>query len=530
VSAGLRWRGGLLAATLLFFGLWTAANFVSEEQREAAWYWPDEVMRLGLDLKGGIHWVLGVKLDVAIEHELDYLKGRLEEEFKEEGLAIERVGVEDRFLVIEVKEAGGLARARELTEETEVLEEAEDGAERVIRFHLSERWQREIRERGISQVLEVMRRRIDDPVHGIPDSVVTRQGADRILVQIPAGQMDRELARSLLKTNAFLEFKLVVDQAPSEALLKAKFPDGLPKEHEIVVEREPESDRIVNVYLVSERPNLTGEFLSDARVGFDRQQRPIVLFTFNAQGAETFGELTEKNVGKQLAIVLDNEVASAPAIRSRIGAHGQIEGRFTSQEAAHLANLLRSGALSVPVEIEEERTIGPALGADSIRRGAQASIVGMLLVVLFAGIYYRLSGLFASVALACNLIFIVGIMSMAQATLTLPGIAGVVLTIGMAIDGNVIIFERIREELLAGKLPRAAVQAGFKKVFWTIFDANLTTLITGVILFEFGTGPIKGFAVTLSIGIVTSVFAVLVLTRFLYSLYLGERRLTELSI
>jgi preprotein translocase subunit SecD len=265
-------------------------------------------------------------------------------------------------------------------------------------------------------------------------------------------------------------------------------------------------------------------------VGFDPQQRPLVNFRFNPEGGEIFGTLTEENINKPLAIVLDENVYSAPTINSRISTRGQITGRFTSQEAADLAVVLRAGSLSVPVVIEEERSIGPALGQDSIDSGVRASIVGLVLILAFIAGYYRLSGGYASIALLSNLLLLIGLMSLFEATLTLPGIAGLVLTVGMAVDANVIIFERIREELRGDKTPRAAIATGFSKALWTVLDANITTLITAIILLEFGTGPIKGFAVTLSVGIVTSVFSALVITRLLFHLYPGDKRVVALSI
>ncbi|MFP6639579.1 MAG: protein translocase subunit SecD, partial [Myxococcota bacterium] len=267
-----------------------------------------------------------------------------------------------------------------------------------------------------------------------------------------------------------------------------------------------------------------------ARLSYDPQQRAVVDFRFNPEGGRLFGEITEANIGEPLAIILDEKVYSAPVIRGRITTQGQISGRFTPQEAANLAVVLRAGSLSVPVVIEEERTVGPTLGADSIRSGINASLVGLALILVFAMAYYRLSGVYASVGLLVNLSMLVGIMSLFEATLTLPGIAGLVLTVGMAVDANVIIFERIREELALGKTPRAAVAAGYKRATLTVLDANITTLITALILFEFGTGPIKGFAVTLSIGITTSVFAALILTRALFMIYPGHRTVQHLSI
>jgi preprotein translocase subunit SecD len=255
-----------------------------------------------------------------------------------------------------------------------------------------------------------------------------------------------------------------------------------------------------------------------------------VNFTWSREGAEIFGALTEKNIGQLLAIILDGQVYSAPRIQDRISRAGVITGDFSSETAADLAVILRAGALPIEVSIEEERTIGPALGADSIRRGIWASVVGLLLVVAFSVGYYRLSGAYASLALFANLLMVVGLMSLFNGTLTLPGIAGLVLTVGMAVDGNVIIFERIREELRVGRAPRPAIAAGFQKALWTILDANITTLITAIVLFEYGTGPIKGFAVTLSVGILTSLFAALVITRLLFAVYPGTRHVEQVSI
>jgi len=294
---------------------------------------------------------------------------------------------------------------------------------------------------------------------------------------------------------------------------------------------DPETKNILRAYLVPSEAAITGALLADARVQFDnRRSEWLVSFAWNAEGADAFGEITEANIGAPLAIILDGRVFSAPTIRDRISRNGEITGNFSSQDAAALAVILRAGSLPIPVNLEEERTIGPALGADSIRAGVRASILGLLLVVAFVAGYYRLSGGYASLALGINLVLLVGLMSLFQATLTLPGIAGLVLTVGMAVDANVIIFERIREELREGKTVRAAIATGFQKSRWTILDANITTLITAIILYEYGTGPIKGFAVTLSVGIITSVFAALVLTRMLFSLYPGQRNVDALSI
>jgi len=530
VSSALRIRVAVAAAFLLLFTYLTVANFVPKEERVESGFWPDDGLRLGLDLQGGIHWVVGVKIDQAVIHELDFVRSGIQDFLGDDGIEPERIAVEGETLIITAAKSEDLARLQEAASDSGVLQlQSESGNELV--YGLTDNWTDEIRTRTMAQVLEVLRRRINDPVRGIPDSIVTRQGTDRVLVQIPGGQIDRSRARKLLKSTGFLEFKIVVDVAPDVAALEAKYPDGIDAdEQEIVTETDPETQRVVNAYLVRKTADITGDYLDDARVGFDPQQRPLVNFQFNPEGGRIFGELTEDNIGNLLAIVLDENVYSAPAIRSRISTRGQITGRFSSQEAADLSVVLRAGSLSVPVVIEEERTVGPALGQDSIDQGTRASLVGLIFIVLFTVGYYRLSGGYASFALLANLVALIGVMSLFEATLTLPGIAGLVLTVGMAVDANVIIFERIREELRAGKTPRAAINTGYSKSMWTVLDANITTLITALILFEFGTGPIKGFAVTLSIGIVTSVCAALLLTRLLFQIHPGGRTVQQLSI
>jgi preprotein translocase subunit SecD len=528
--SGLRWRVAAIGATLVLFGWYALANFVPAETRRASWLWPDQGLRLGLDLQGGIHWVLSPDLQVTLEHELDMLRGGLRDELEGKQVPLARAEVDQGRLVIAPERSEHLDQVREAAERTDVLSEvsAEGGA---VTFELTDEWAREVRERGIAQMLEVLRRRIDDPIQGVPESVVTRQGADRVLIQIPGGQLDREQARGLLRKTGFLEFKLVLDQAPTEELLRKKHPDGLPSETEIAFEHEKGTDRVLNAYLVPATPDLTGDFLTDARSGLDNRYGWVVNFSFNSDGARRFADLTGKNVGKQLAILLDGKVYSAPTLQSRIGGgRGFIHGRFAAQDAAELAVILRAGSLPIPVQIEEERTLGPALGADSIRRGLRAGAIAFVVIVGFVCWYYRLAGVYASVALAANVVLLIGMMSMAQATLTMPGIAALILTVGMAIDANVIIYERIREELRLGKAPRAAIRTGFGKALRTVLDANVTTLITALVLFQYGTGPIKGFAVALSIGILTSVFSALAIPRVLFDLHPGSRPVQRLSI
>ncbi len=532
MSSATRWRALGVAALLLLLGWFALGNAFEPERRRESALLPDDGVRLGLDLQGGIHWVLSPDFDVPVVRELDVLRAGMAAGLEEKGKSWARAVVIDGQLEIEARDATDLAAIREAADATGVLRVVRESAPEVV-FVLTDDWVREVRQRTMLQVLEVLRRRIDDPVKGVPESVVTRQGEERVLVQIPGGQIDREEARKLLEETAFLEFKIVMDGAPSEELLLAKYPDGLPEATQVVKEYDDTSGekRVVNAYLVKNTADLTGDYLTDARSRLDNRYGWVVDFSFDSEGARRFGKLSGDNIGRQLAILKDNEVYSAPTLQSRIGGgRGFIHGRFRPESASTLAIQMRAGSLPIPVQIEEERTVGPALGADSIAGGLRASMMGLALVVLFVMLYYRLSGCYASVALLTNLVMILGVMSMADATLTLPGIAGLVLTVGMAVDANVIIFERIREELRSGKLPRAAIRTGFNKALWTILDANITTLITAIVLFEYGTGPVKGFAVTLSIGIVTSVFSALVITRLMFEIYPGNRTVSTVSI
>lgn len=529
MSGSIRWKALSVAALIVLFGFLTAANFVAKDKRVESELWPDDGLRLGLDLRGGIHWVVGVELDNAIIRELEFVRKTIEEQLDDDGIVLAASTIENLELRLTLGAAADRAKTVEYADNSGVLTSPE-GQGLELRYRLTENWTADVRERTMSQVLEVLRRRIDDPQRGIPDSVVTRQGKDRVLVQIPGEQIDRDRARTLLKSTGFLEFKIVIDSDASEEQLMARHPGGVGPDEVIVLQTDAESGATTGAYLVPRVADLTGDYLDDARLQFDQQQRPIVEFRFNPAGGEIFGKLTESNKNKLLSIILDNNVYSAPAIRGRITTRGQIEGQFTAEAAADLAVILRAGSLSVPVVIEEERTVGPGLGQDSIQSGALACIVGLLAVLFFAMGYYRMSGGFAAIALLTNLVMLIGLMSLFEATLTLPGIAGLVLTVGMAVDANVIIFERIREELRTGRAVRAAIATGFSKATWTVLDANITTLITAIILFQYGTGPIKGFAVTLSIGIVTSVFTALVVTRLLYQLYPGTRSVSTLSI
>jgi preprotein translocase subunit SecD len=385
-----------------------------------------------------------------------------------------------------------------------------------------------LREETVAQAIDTIRRRVDEL--GVAEPIIVPHGDanDQILVQLP-GFDDVARAKDLIRSTARLELRLVRSVGLSEDQLLA---GGAPPPGTEILPGEPDPGGDRYYYLVDRTPVVTGRDLKNARTSIDYDTNtPNVSFTLKPDAANRFQQATRENIGRQLGIVLDNRVVSAPVIQSAIYDQGQITGRFTQEEASDLAIKLRSGALPASLEYLEERTVGPSLGADAIESGVQASIVGLAAVVVAVFVYYKLAGVNAVVTLALNLIILLGALSYFDATLTLPGIAGVILTIGMGVDSNVLIFERIKEEMRAGKTVRASIVASFSKVFWTVFDSHLTSLIAAAILFQFGTGPVQGFAVTLSIGLVANMFTSIFVSHFLFDLfYSGRRQVESLSI
>ncbi|MEW5766948.1 MAG: protein translocase subunit SecD [bacterium] len=376
----------------------------------------------------------------------------------------------------------------------------------------------------VDMALEIIRNRVDK--FGIAEPSIQKQGNNRIVVELP-GIDDPERAINLIGKTALLEFKLVADEADLDKALKGEIPEGY-----VLAYQESKDSGETAPFLLKEPAELTGATLTNAMVRFDSQfNQPYVNLSFNPEGAKRFSEVTGANIEKRLAIVLDGKVKSAPVIRSKIpDGEAMIEGNFDYEEAHDLAIVLRAGALPAPVEVAENRVIGPSLGQDSINKGILACLIGSGLVIVFMAVYYKYSGLLANLCLLFNIVIILGVMALFKATLTLPGIAGILLTIGMGVDANVLIFERIREELRAGKTARTSIAAGFSRAFLTILDANVTTLITTFILFQFGTGPIKGFAITLSTGILASLFTALFVSRVGFDLVMKRRQITRVSI
>jgi preprotein translocase subunit SecD len=386
----------------------------------------------------------------------------------------------------------------------------------------------QIKKNAVDQALETIRNRIDQ--FGVSEPEITLQGTDRILIQLP-GVKDPQRAKSLIGRTALLEFKLVDEEGDLEAALKGNIPEG----DIILYQRsvDPKTGGVKKIpYLLKEKTLMTGEVLKDARVALDSQfHEPYIALEFDDIGAKLFEQITGANVKKRLAIILDDNVYSAPVIQERIaGGRAQITGRFTTDEANELAIVLRAGALPAPVKIIEERTVGPSLGQDSIRQGIVSILISAALIVLFMIFYYRVSGVVADIALILNVILVFAVLSLLRATLTLPGIAGLVLSVGMAVDANILIHERIKEELRWGKTIRAAIDQGYHRAFTTIIDSNLTTVIAALFLYQFGTGPVRGFAVTLFWGIVANIFTAVFITRWVFDYLTLKVKIKKLSI
>ena len=500
----------------------------------AGWYLypPAKTINLGLDLQGGIHLVLGVDVDKALEAQVERAGDTAKSELEKRGVGVtraERRGTTELAIQLASPQSWDAA-VKTLDEVLATFDrkEADQGAGRLV-LALKPREAAHIRDLAVRQGLETIRNRVDQ--FGVSEPSIQQQGENRILVQLP-GVQDPARAKALIGKTALLEFKLVDERTDAESALRSGPPPGSEILYQRRVDKQTREERKVP-FLVQKKAAITGRDVATARVSIDQNtSEPYVSVDFNASGARAFSELTDANVGKRLAIVLDGNIHSAPQIRERIpSGRAQITGGFSTEEATDLAIVLRAGALPAPVQVLEERTVGPSLGADSIRQGMIAIFASTALVFLFMLIYYRLSGFIADVALGLNLLLLMATMAGFHATLTLPGIAGIALTIGMAVDTNILIFERIREELHAGKTVRGAIDAGFSRAFKTVIDTHVTVLVSGLILFQFGTGPVKGFAVTLMIGIAVSLFTAVFFTRLIFDLiYMGQRKRETLSI
>jgi preprotein translocase subunit SecD len=499
-----------------------------------AFYPPDQKVRLGLDLKGGVHLVLRVQTDDALRLLTDGTAEQLREQLRTAGLTGATVTPTSTtsFTVTGVPpEQDAVFRSALST--VELSYDRSSAGPGSYSFEMKPNIIVDNRESTVNQALQTIERRVNEL--GVAEPIVARHSAaDQILVQLP-GVTDVNRAKEIIRSTALLELRLVEQGPfPDEASAVQAYGGSVPPDIQIMPGRAevvtPGQPASAVYYALRRVPAVTGRDLRGATPQMDEYNRPAVGFNFNTEGAQKFGAFTGANIGRQLAVVLDGRVQTAPRIESRIDYDGRITGTFTAQEAADLALTLRSGALPASLTYLEERTVGPSLGAASVRAGVMAATGGLLFVMLFMVAYYKLSGFNALISITINLIILLGLMSYLGATMTLPGIAGFILTIGMGVDSNVLIFERIKEELATAKGVKQAVAAGFDRVFLTILDTHVASLISAAFLFQFGTGPIRGFATTLTIGLLSNVFTAVFVSRTMFELALSRRQATKLSI
>jgi preprotein translocase subunit SecD len=522
-----RWKALGIILTALIVCLCAVPNFFPEATVKNWPLWAQRRLVLGLDLQGGSYLLLEVDSNYVKKERLDQVRDDVRRALREAkigytGLATKGDSVEVRVSK-ETDQATALSKLRELSQPLGGLLgsnnqrslEVSDAGGGLIRLTVTPAAVNERIRQTIEQSIQIVERRINQL--GTVEPVIQRQGTDRILVQVP-GLQDPTRLKELLGKTAKMEFRMVDESVPPDQAQKGSLP---PDDDLLMSSTAPKVP-----YVIKKQVLVSGGELSDAQPGFDqRSSEPIVSFKFNSTGARKFAQATADNVGQRFAIILDNEVISAPVIREPIpGGQGQISGNFTVQSANDLAILLRAGALPAPLTTIEERTVGPGLGQDSIAKGELAAYVGAIMVVVFMLVTYRLFGVFANIAVVINVAMIFGLLSLLSATLTLPGIAGIVLTVGIAVDSNVLIYERIREELRGGRNAISAIDAGFKRALATILDSNITTFIAAAVLFYIGTGPVRGFAVTLGIGIITTVFTAFTLTRLIVAWWVRWKR------
>ncbi len=510
-----RWKATAIVLTAFVVCLFAVPNFLPEKMVQSWPKWAQRHVVLGLDLQGGSHILLEVDSSAVRKEKLETVRDDVRRVLRDARVGYTGLVVRGNSVEVRIREGSNfdqaLEKLRELSQplggvlsatgqrSLDVTTEAGN----LVRLTVTEPALVERIRQSVDQSIQIIERRVNEL--GTVEPLIQRQGTDRILVQVP-GLQDPTRLKELLGKTAKLDFRMVDVSMPAEQAAQGRIP---PDDEILYSASEPKTP-----YLVEKRILVSGGDLTDAQPGFDqRTSEPIVSFRFNTSGARKFAQVTQENVGRPFAIILDNQVISAPVIREPIlGGAGQISGNFTVESANDLAILLRAGALPAPLTIIEERTVGPGLGQDSIAKGKISSYVGAAMVIIFMLATYGLFGLFANVAVAINVAMIFGVLSLLNATLTLPGIAGIVLTVGIAVDSNVLIYERIREEVRGGRTPINAIDAGFSRALATILDSNITTFIAAAVLFYIGTGPVRGFAVTLGIGIITTVFTAFTLT------------------
>jgi preprotein translocase subunit SecD len=523
-----RWKATAIILTAFVVCLFAVPNFLPEKMVQSWPKWAQRHIVLGLDLQGGSHILLEVDTNAVRKEKLEAVRDDVRRVLRDARVGYTGLVVRGNSVEVRIREGSSFDQAvdklRELSQPLggilgsstgqRTLDVTTEGGS-LVRLTLTDPAILERVRQSVEQSIQIIERRVNEL--GTVEPLIQRQGVDRILVQVP-GLQDPTRLKELLGKTAKLDFRMVDVSIPAEQALQGRVPPDSEILYGTTAPKTP--------YLVEKRILVSGSDLTDAQPGFDqRTNEPIVSFRFNTSGARKFAQVTQENVGKPFAIILDNQVISAPVIREPIlGGSGQISGSFTVESANDLAILLRAGALPAPLTIIEERTVGPGLGQDSIAKGKLSSYVGAAMVIAFMLVTYGLFGLFANIAVAINVAMIFGILSLLNATLTLPGSAGIVLTVGIAVDSNVLIYERIREEVRGGRTPINAIDAGFSRALATILDSNITTFIAAAVLFYIGTGPVRGFAVTLGIGIITTVFTAFTLTRLIIAYWVRWRR------
>jgi preprotein translocase subunit SecD len=540
MKKGIYWRIALIVLTVIVSVVFFLPNTPVFQKMPQWWQknMPNKGIVLGLDLQGGLHLVFEVEGDKAVDISTDRIASSLNGIFEKKN--IKAVSKREGLDIVVSPANMDVKKVVEDTYPVLTLTETKD----VLRYRISAKEAERMKDTAADQVLEIIRNRIDQ--FGVAEPIIHRQAANEIVVQLP-GVKDPKRAVEIIGKTAQLEFKLVDDDSPlaaelpqsilqgEEAQLFERFKAKISEGDEILFQRVVNKETGVvtkRPILMKKETLLSGDLMTEARVNIDQRfSEPYVSIVFNATGAKIFEDITGQNVKKRLAIILDGNVYSAPVIQEKIsGGNAQITGSFSMDEAKDLAIVLRAGALPAPLKTLQNVTVGPSLGRDSIEAGRMAGIIGTILVVVFMIFYYRISGVIADLALVLNILLLLGAMASLNATLTMPGIAGIILAIGMAVDSNVLMFERMRDELRSGKTPRAAVESGYKKAFWTIFDSHVTTLITAAVLFQFGTGPIKGFAVTLSLGVAINLFTALIGTKTVFDIMHSRKEVARLSI
>ena len=505
---------------LVFLGIaYAIPNFFNSSVKNTSFsFLPGKSINLGLDLKGGSYLLLKADMDIVFSEKLEILLSDIRSSLRKSKIGYKKLSINDEKISFQKRDPIPNDKIKSIIlkiDENLIVTIKES----TFLIEFSDLNKKKIIKSTMAQAIEIVRRRIDET--GTNEPSIQQQGIDRIIVQLP-GLDDPSRIKKLLGKTAKLNFQLAHPSISSEDInINSKAPPGYTI---LVDDKDPDL-----FYMINKRVMVSGEMLKDANPTFDRNNSPSVSFQLSALGGKKFGRVTGKHIGRAFAIVLDGKVVSAPVIQSQIFSSGQITGNFSTQETNDLALVLRSGALPAPMIILEERSVGPGLGADSIQSGKIASIVGLIAVMIFMLMTYGIFGLLANIALVCNIIFIIALLSVIQATLTLPGIAGIVLTMGMAVDANVLIFERIKEEYNVGRNVSDAVEAGFQRAISTIIDANLTTLFAALALFSFGSGPIKGFSVTLMIGIATSMFTAIIITKYLVLFYTKKKDINKIK-